>query len=116
MAVTRKEAGKQVVQAAGKNSAPAKKGSKNLKKQATPGNALVKKDSKKSSRTKKGPGGFSAARSYLIGVINELKKVHWPNRRETTIYTSVVLVAVLIVSALIWTFDWLLSGLLQLIY
>jgi len=54
-------------------------------------------------------------RKYFRGVYNELKKVHWPNRREITIYTAVVLVAVLIVGALIWIFDSILSRILQLI-
>lgn len=112
MAVTKKQA----KQATDKSNGPAKKSGKGSNKQATSGNALVKKDSKKDVQAKKGPGKLGAARSYLAGVLNELKKVHWPNRRETTIYTSVVFVAVFVVSALIWAFDWLLSGLLQLIY
>jgi len=112
MAVTKK----QVKQAANKSNGPAKKSGKGSGKQATSGNALVKKDSKKDVQAKKGPGKLGAARSYITGVINELKKVHWPNRRETTIYTSVVFVAVIIVSAFIWIFDLLLSRLLQLIY
>ncbi|OAT80661.1 preprotein translocase subunit SecE [Desulfotomaculum copahuensis] len=52
---------------------------------------------------------------YFRGVFNELKKVHWPNRREITVYTAVVLVAVAVVGILIWLFDSILSRLLQLI-
>jgi preprotein translocase subunit SecE len=110
MAVTKK----QTKQATDKNG-PAKKSGKKSGKQATSGNALVKKDSKKDV-AKKGPGKLGSARSYLTGVLNELKKVHWPNRKETTIYTSVVFVAVVVVAGLIWIFDLLLSGLLVLIY
>lgn len=109
MAVTKK-------QTAEKNISPAKKGGKGSEKQATSGKALVKKDSKKSLQAKKRPGKLSAARSYLSGVLNELKKVHWPSRRETAIYTAVVLVAVGIVGVLIWVFDLLLSRVVQLIY
>ncbi|RKO68042.1 preprotein translocase subunit SecE [Desulfofundulus salinus] len=52
---------------------------------------------------------------YFRGVYSELKKVHWPNRREVVTYTGVVLVAVTIVGILIWIFDSLLSRLLQFI-
>ncbi|KJS16791.1 MAG: hypothetical protein VR69_08085 [Peptococcaceae bacterium BRH_c4b] len=54
-------------------------------------------------------------KKYFRGVLNELKKVHWPNRREVIVYTSVVVVAVLVVAAVIWVFDSLLSRILQLI-
>lgn len=108
MAVTKKKEAK--------NAAPAKKGGKGNEKQATSGKQLAKKDSKKDIQARKKPGKLSAARSYFTGVLNELKKVHWPNRRETTIYTSVVLVAVGIVAVLIWVFDLLLSNILQLIF
>jgi preprotein translocase subunit SecE len=52
---------------------------------------------------------------FLKGTLNELKKVHWPNRREIIIYTSVVLVAVVAVGVLIWLFDSLLSFVLKFI-
>ncbi|MDR9786711.1 MAG: preprotein translocase subunit SecE [Peptococcaceae bacterium MAG4] len=55
------------------------------------------------------------AQKFLRGALNELKKVHWPTRREIIIYTVVVLVAVVVVGALIWLFDSLLSTLLKLI-
>ncbi len=64
---------------------------------------------------KEGTGKLEEARKYIRSVVNEMKKVHWPTRRETITYTSVVLVAVIIVGALIWIFDSLLSRLLQLI-
>ena len=111
MAVTKKQA----KQATDKNTGPAKKSGKKLEKQATSGNAPVKKDNKKDV-AKKGRGKIESARSYVTGVLNELKKVHWPNRKESTIYTSVVVVAVVVVAGLIWIFDLLLSSLLKLIY
>jgi preprotein translocase subunit SecE len=52
---------------------------------------------------------------YLKGTLNELKKVHWPTRREIIIYTSVVLVAVVAVGVLIWLFDSILSFVLKFI-
>jgi preprotein translocase subunit SecE len=45
------------------------------------------------------------AQKFLRGALNELKKVHWPTRREIIIYTVVVLVAVVVVGMLIWIFD-----------
>ena len=50
---------------------------------------------------------------FLRNVWAELKKVHWPNRKEIITYTGVVLVAVAIVSVLIWMVDSALSFLLQ---
>lgn len=39
------------------------------------------------------------------GVTGELKKVHWPNRKEIISYTSIVLISVILVGAIIWLFD-----------
>lgn len=39
------------------------------------------------------------------GVVSELKKVHWPNRKEIATYTAVVLLSVVIVGIVIWLFD-----------
>ena len=39
------------------------------------------------------------------GVVSELKKVHWPNRKEIATYTSIVLLSVVIVGIVIWIFD-----------
>ncbi len=46
---------------------------------------------------------------YLRGVQNELKKVHWPTRKEVVTYTAVVLASVVAVAAVIWVVDSLLS-------
>lgn len=50
---------------------------------------------------------------FLRNVWAELKKVHWPNRKEIITYTGVVLVAVAFVSILIWLVDSALSLLLE---
>lgn len=54
-------------------------------------------------------------KKYFRGVISELKKVHWPTRREVLTYTGVVVVAVVFVGALIWIFDSVMGRLIQLI-
>ena len=45
------------------------------------------------------------AMEYFRGVLNELKKVHWPSRRQLLTYTVVVFIAVTIVSVLMWIVD-----------
>jgi preprotein translocase, SecE subunit, bacterial len=45
------------------------------------------------------------ATEYFRGVLSELKKVHWPNRRQLLTYTGVVFFAVAIVSILMWLVD-----------
>ncbi|EGW39881.1 preprotein translocase subunit SecE [Desulfosporosinus sp. OT] len=56
------------------------------------------------------------AAEYFRGVLSELKKVHWPSRRQLLTYTAVVFVAVAIVSVLMWFVDsglsWVLTKLL----
>lgn len=59
--------------------------------------------------------GFKRAREFFQGVQQELKKVHWLSRRETLIYTAVVLVSVAVVGLIIWIADSILSMLMQLI-
>ena len=52
---------------------------------------------------------------FFKGVWSELKKVHWPTRKEVVTYTSVVLSAVAIVAVMIWIVDSIFSFLLGLI-
>lgn len=52
---------------------------------------------------------FDRAGKFLREVRAELKKVIWPTRRETMVFTSVVVVSVAIVAAIIWVFDSILS-------
>jgi len=52
---------------------------------------------------------------FFRGVWSELKKVHWPNRKEIMVYTAVVLVSVFAVSVMIWIVDTIFSFLLSLV-
>lgn len=45
------------------------------------------------------------AGKFLRGVWAELKKVHWPDKKQITVYTSVVLVSVFIIALVIWIVD-----------
>jgi preprotein translocase subunit SecE len=47
---------------------------------------------------------------YFRNVMAELKKVNWPNRKELTTYTIVVIANVLVFSAIISLWDFLLSS------
>lgn len=52
---------------------------------------------------------------YFKGVWAELKKVHWPTRKELVTYTGVVIVSVIIVAVALWIVDSVFSFLLGLI-
>lgn len=52
---------------------------------------------------------------FLEDTKGELKKVHWPNKKELTKYTGVVLTTCLIMTLLIWAFDSGIGFLLNLI-
>jgi preprotein translocase subunit SecE len=54
--------------------------------------------------------------SFLKDVRRELKKVQWPNKRELTTYTSVVVVTVIVVAAIIWVVDLGYQQVLKLIF
>ncbi len=81
----------------------------------------VKYTSKKHTPKKKTEGSnpgqlWTRTRDYLTSVYNELKKVHWPDRRTLVAYTIVVLVAVALVSALLFLLDWIIGFLLGLLF
>ena len=47
--------------------------------------------------------------------MNELKKVHWPTKKELITYTEVVLVTVAVMAVAIWVVDSIIAGLFGLI-
>jgi|Deesub1362A_J573_1020465.scaffolds.fasta_scaffold01211_3 preprotein translocase subunit SecE len=55
---------------------------------------------------------IKASRRFFEGVWQELKKVHWPTRREVMIYTGVVLVSVVFVGVILMVADLILSQIL----
>jgi preprotein translocase subunit SecE len=60
-------------------------------------------------------GIIDRSKRFFRNVWAELKKVHWPNRLQLITYTGVVLLAVLLVSVLIWIMDSILGGVMSLI-
>lgn len=71
--------------------------------------------SSKDKKVEKKQGFMERTKRFFRGSWNELKKVHWPSRPELITYTTVVLVAVVIVSTLIWVVDSGLSFVLELL-
>ncbi|GAA4799152.1 hypothetical protein GCM10023200_40010 [Actinomycetospora chlora] len=49
---------------------------------------------------------FARLRRFLREVVAELRKVHWPTRRQIVVYTFVVLVFVAFMVALVAALDW----------
>ena len=56
-----------------------------------------------------GGGLLSWRPRFLVEIISELRKVIWPTRRELLTYTSVVLVFVLFMVAVVSLFDFVFS-------
>lgn len=61
----------------------------------------------KTQTTERRRRGLRGATAFLGEVGAELRKVNWPNRRTVAGYTVVVLVAVSVLTALIFGFDYL---------
>lgn len=60
-------------------------------------------------------GFFQRIGKFFKEVKNELKKVQWPNKKELTSYTSLVLVLVVSVAVFIFLIDQAFTGILNLI-
>jgi preprotein translocase SecE subunit len=60
-------------------------------------------------RSRRGP------KAYLAEVMREMKKVQWPNRKETTRLTGVVLAVCLIVVAILSGLSWVFGTLVTLL-
>ena len=60
-------------------------------------------------------GGKESKADFLRDVKGELKKVHWPSKRELVRYTTVVLATSAFVSLFVWLLDSGLGFLLKFI-
>ena len=60
-------------------------------------------------------GFFAIAKRSSKASMNELKKVHWPTKKELITYTNVVLVTVVLIAALIWIVDSIVGGIFGLL-
>ena len=59
--------------------------------------------------------GFGSTFAFFADSWAELKKVRWPNRKELTSYTVVVMVTIIAVTIYFWLLDIGISGLVELI-
>lgn len=67
-------------------------------------------------REEKKPGFFDGLGKFFRSVIAELKKVAWPTRRETLVYTTVVIATCIVVALVIGVFDIGLKALYDIVY
>ena len=58
--------------------------------------------------------GFRKTGAFFSDSIKELKKVRWPNRKELTNYTIVVVGTVVFFTLFFYLVDWIFSNLLNL--
>ncbi|MDD2569439.1 MAG: preprotein translocase subunit SecE [Clostridia bacterium] len=49
------------------------------------------------------------SKNFFRGTWSELKKVHWPTKKEVVKYTAVVLSTVIIMAVFFWILDMILS-------
>lgn len=54
-------------------------------------------------------------RRFFHDVRIELKKVNWPSRRELMVFTSIVIIVILVFGAFFWVLDTGFTALLKLI-
>lgn len=60
-------------------------------------------------------GFFAKVKRSSKASLNELKKVHWPTKKELITYTQVVIVTVAIIAVAIWIIDSAISALFGLL-
>lgn len=60
-------------------------------------------------------GVLTRIKRYFRNMVQEMKKVHWPSKRNIVVYTAVVVVACIFVATLIWIMDLVIGGLMNLI-
>ncbi len=58
---------------------------------------------------------FKRVGKFLQEVRNELRKVNWPTKREFTLFTSIVLTAVVVIGVFFWILDSIFFAVLQLV-
>ena len=59
----------------------------------------------KSAASEPAHGGRTSPQQFLREVRGELRKVVWPNRKEVTSYTIVVLVTTTVLVGIVWGMD-----------
>ena len=62
------------------------------------------------------PGMFTRVKRYFRSMVQEMKKVHWPGRRDLIIYTVVVVCASLAIALAIWLMDSFISVIFSYVF
>ncbi len=75
--------------------------------------ALKTKEKDKSKNSQKPQKGNKEKTSIFKGMMRELKKVTWPTKKETTVYTIVVVVTVIVFAIVIGIYDLFLKNLIE---
>ncbi|UNZ17826.1 preprotein translocase subunit SecE [Streptomyces sp. 891-h] len=78
------------------------------------GSSEGKKPRKGGKRAKKGPAARLAL--FYRQIIAELRKVVWPTRQQLSTYTSVVIVFVIIIIALVFVIDYGLTEVMKHVF
>ncbi len=66
---------------------------------------------------KKGKPKFTVRfKSFFRSVWAELKKVHWPTKRQVLVYTGVVLATIFAIALAIWVVDSILTFLMGFLF
>ncbi|MGV0635875.1 preprotein translocase subunit SecE [Mycolicibacillus trivialis] len=80
--------------------------------------AAKAKKAKKAKKARTGPSRnpFLFVFNYLKQVVNELRKVIWPNKKQMITYTSVVLAFLVFMVALVALSDYGLAKLVMLVF
>ncbi len=58
---------------------------------------------------------FKRVSKFLHEVRVELKKVNWPTKREYSVFTGIVLSAVIVIGVFFWILDSVFFAILQLV-
>lgn len=59
--------------------------------------------------------GTNSMLGYFRGVVEEVRKVRWPTRKELTTYTITVVVVCVVLFLLTYGFDWLVTRAFELL-
>ena len=87
---------------------------KEIEKTPEPENKKDKADSKKTSRDLK--KSIEDLRQYFKDSFSELKKIHWPTRRQAMGETMVVLITVIFLTLLVVFFDKMLTMIFNMVF
>ncbi|MDA8611437.1 preprotein translocase subunit SecE [Candidatus Pacebacteria bacterium] len=51
--------------------------------------------------------------NYIRETKGEMKHISWPTRRQTTVFTIIIVIVSLFIAAYLGLFDWIFTGILE---